>query len=217
MSTIHERPEMMAYASRTGTRVNLDALRRAEWRLLVSATGVWRNEGFPYALDNGAWTAHNQKTAWDERKFLDLVLKMGEGADFVVMPDIVLGGLDSLTLSLRWLERLWWLSVPRLIPVQDGMTADHLRHWLNREVGIFIGGSDLWKERTARGWASLAAECGATCHMGRVNTQRRLRIAARVGCTSFDGSSASKFLVTLGPLERARQTEMAQATLWGDQ
>jgi hypothetical protein len=77
---------MMAYASRTGTRVNLDALRRAEWRLLVSATGVWRNEGFPYALDNGAWTAHNQKTAWDERKFLDLVLKMGEGADFVVMP-----------------------------------------------------------------------------------------------------------------------------------
>jgi hypothetical protein len=205
---------MLAYASRTGTAVNLDALRRAGWRLLVSATGVWRHEGFPYCLDNGAWTAHQQGTAWDERRFLDLILLMGEDADFVVMPDVVLGGVESLRLSLRWLERLWWLSVPRLIPVQDGMHAHHLRGWLGNGVGIFIGGSDGWKEQTAREWGKAAEQAGVICHMGRVNSQRRLRIAFRAGCHSFDGSSASKFMVSLGPLERTRQTEMQQQTLW---
>lgn len=45
---------MIGYASRTGTRRNLDALRAAGWRLMVSARGALRTEGFPYALDNGA-------------------------------------------------------------------------------------------------------------------------------------------------------------------
>lgn len=39
---------MLGYASRTGTRRNLAALRAAGWRLLVSATGVHRDEGFPF-------------------------------------------------------------------------------------------------------------------------------------------------------------------------
>jgi len=39
------RPPMVGYASRTGTRRNLDALARADWRLLVSAKGEHRAEG----------------------------------------------------------------------------------------------------------------------------------------------------------------------------
>lgn len=35
-------PEIIPYASRTGTIRNLDSLRRMEWRLLVSATGAIR-------------------------------------------------------------------------------------------------------------------------------------------------------------------------------
>lgn len=63
---------MIAYASRTGTRRNLDALRGAGWRLLVSATGVHRHEGFRYAIDNGAWTAYQAGTLWNESAFLRL-------------------------------------------------------------------------------------------------------------------------------------------------
>jgi hypothetical protein len=44
---------MIGYTSRTGTRQNLDALRHAGWRLLVSARGPLRPEGFRYGLDNG--------------------------------------------------------------------------------------------------------------------------------------------------------------------
>jgi hypothetical protein len=39
---------LTAYASRTGTKQNLDAMRKAGWRLLVSAAGVVRTEGFQY-------------------------------------------------------------------------------------------------------------------------------------------------------------------------
>lgn len=48
---------MIAYASRTGTHRDLDALRAAGWRLMISARGVYRTEGFRDALDNGAWTS----------------------------------------------------------------------------------------------------------------------------------------------------------------
>lgn len=44
---------MIPYTSRTGTRSTLRALRADGWHLLVSATGVHRTEGFPYAIDNG--------------------------------------------------------------------------------------------------------------------------------------------------------------------
>lgn len=48
---------MIAYASHTGTRRNLDALRAAGWRLMASTRGVLRTKGYRYALDNGEWTS----------------------------------------------------------------------------------------------------------------------------------------------------------------
>lgn len=48
---------MRGYASRTGTKRNLGALRAHHWGLLVSATGVWRTEGFEiWVAENGQWT-----------------------------------------------------------------------------------------------------------------------------------------------------------------
>lgn len=112
--------EIVAYASRTGTRRNLDALRARGWRLLVSATGAHRTEGFPYAIDNGAWTAFQKKQPFDSRAFIRVVVLLGALADWVACPDIVAGGLQSLRLSMKWLP--WVLQhTPRaLLPVQDG-------------------------------------------------------------------------------------------------
>ena len=93
---------LIAYASRTGTRRNLAALRDAGWRLLVSAAGCLRNEGFPYALDNGAWSSYQQGRPFDEPAFVRALRKLGAGADWTTLPDIVAGGHASLDLSLRW-------------------------------------------------------------------------------------------------------------------
>ncbi len=84
--------EVIAYASRTGTRRNLDALRARGWRLLVSATGVLRHEGFRYGLDNGAWTAFQQGHPINLALFVIALFKLGRDADWVALPDIVGGG-----------------------------------------------------------------------------------------------------------------------------
>lgn len=193
---------MIAYASRTGTRRNLDALRGAGWRLMLSPTGVLRTEGFPYALDNGAWTAFSQKTEWDEDRFIDALTRFGAGADFVIAPDIVCGGAASLALSRTWIKGCLTECSRVAIAVQNGMTADDIRPLLSASVGVFVGGDDAWKESSMDMWCELARECGSWCHVGRVNTLRRLRLCQMAGADSFDGSGPSRFALHLERMER---------------
>ena len=200
---------MICYASRTGTRRNLAALRAAGWRIMVSARGCLRSEGFAYALDNGAWTAHTHDEPFDSAAFLRAVAALGAGADFVVAPDIVCGGPESLDLSLSWLDGLLAVTRRVLIPVQNGMTPDDLRPHLSDRVGLFVGGDDAWKESSCAMWGRLAREVGCWLHVGRVNTARRIAICAAAGADSIDGSSVSRFAVTLPRLDNARrQTSM---------
>lgn len=149
---------MIGYASRTGTRRNLDALRRADWRLLVSAKGELRTEGFRYGLDNGAWTAFQRGEQFDVEAFERALAEVGSGADWIVCPDIVAGGLESLDYSRRWLPRLIHIA-PVLLAVQDGMAIADVEPLLGGPVGIFVGGSTKWKERTMPQWGALGARC----------------------------------------------------------
>jgi len=197
------RNELQPYASRTGTKKNLAALRSAGWRLLVSAAGELRHEGMPYALDNGAWSAFQQGRRLDEKRFLRAVDKLGYGADWIVVPDIVAGGLRSLDYSLAWLNVLRGLPTPLLIAVQDGMKIDDVREHLSPTVGIFLGGTSEWKEGTAVSWGALARRRNCLLHVGRVNSARRIAICAAAGATSFDGTSATRYLKTLPLLDKA--------------
>ncbi len=200
---------MIAYASRTGTKRNLDALRQAGWRLMVSARGVLRTEGFPYALDNGAWTAFQRNEPFDSAAFEAAVAKLGDGADFIVLPDIVAGGMDSLTMSMRWWERLRTLpggaKTPVVVPVQDGMQPHDLRCLVGPHLGIFVGGSTEWKLRTVEQWGRFAREKGAYLHVGRVNTVKRIALCAAAGADSIDGSGPSRFVTELARLDNARR------------
>lgn len=195
----------MPYASRTGSSRNLAVLRRHGWRLMVSCAGVWRTEGFGYCLDNGAWTAHQQGTPWDAGRFKEFVDLLGSNADFIVAPDIVCGGLDSLRLSESWLPRLPGL---RLVAVQNGMTANDVRPLLVDAVGVFVGGDTAWKEATLPIWGTLARERGAYLHVGRVNSARRIRLCALAGANSFDGTSVTRFSCTAQKLDHARKQQV---------
>jgi hypothetical protein len=197
--------ELIAYASRTGTRRNLAALRGAGWRLLVSAAGCLRSEGFRYALDNGAWSAYTSGRPFDDRAFGVALRKMGAAADWTVIPDIVAGGLASLDLSLRWMRRVLDESPRALLAVQDGMCAADVRGFLGDRVGLFVGGSTKWKEETIPAWSALGRSVGCWVHVGRVNTARRISVCTGAGANSFDGTSASRFSKSLGPLDSARR------------
>ena len=171
----------------------------------MSATGVWRTEGFQYAIDNGAWTAFKNGTNFDGDLFMRLVEKLGAGADWIVIPDIVEGGLKSLEFSLSWIPRLRGVA-PLLLPVQDGMETRDVEGSIGREVGIFIGGSSQFKEDSSK-WGAVAKDSGAHLHMGRVNSARRIWIASSIGCDSIDGSSASRYSKTTWKLNAASKQE----------
>ncbi len=195
---------MIAYASRTGTRRNLAALRAAGWGLLVSRAGAWRTEGFVrYVLDNGAWADFQAGREFDADAFERLIDKLGAEADWIVLPDIVAGGIASLELSLRWSNRCLSVCPMALIAVQDGMTESDLEHLVGRNVGIFLGGTTAWKLDTMARWGLFCARHGVHYHVARVNTERRVWMAIAAGADSIDGSSASRYAVTLPMLDRA--------------
>lgn len=171
---------MIAYASRTGTRRTVAALRAAGWRILVSAAGKWKHEGLAYAIDRGA------------------------GADWIAVPDIVAGGASSLEFSLSWLPRLRGVA-PLLLPVQDGMRVEDVTPLVGKDLGLFVGGTTRWKLDSLQQWGVVARARGCHLHVGRVNTARRIALCAAAGAESFDGTSVSRYVVNLPRLENARR------------
>lgn len=187
-------PLLRPYASRTGTKSTLAKMREMGWSILVSAAGVLRTEGFDvWSLDNGAWSAFQQGKPFDEDAFSRAIDKVGEGAQWVVLPDIVAGGMASLDLSLKWLDRLKGFPERLLIAVQDGMTPDDVRQYLGPMVGIFLGGSTEWKLATMNAWGQLARRRNCYFHVGRVNSLKRINACAQAGADSFDGTSIIAF------------------------
>lgn len=201
---------MMCYASRTGTRRNLAALRAAGWGLLVSRTGVWRTEGFDnYMLDNGAWTDYQTGKEFDDDAFERLIDKLGPGAAMIVLPDIVAGGIASLEMSLRWLNRCLSTCPLVLLAVQDGMTEVDISPFVGPSVGVFLGGSTEWKISTMARWGAFCRARGIHFHVARVNSVKRMAMAVAAGADSVDGSSCSRYAVTVTKLTNgSRQLDM---------
>jgi hypothetical protein len=203
---------MICYASRTGTKRNLAALRSHGWRLLVSRAGVWRTEGFDKVCgDNGAWADFQAGRSFDEDaydRFLDWMAATCV-PDWLVLPDIVAGGLASLDLSLRYLNRCLSVAPLVLIAVQDGMETSDLAPLVGENVGIFLGGSTEWKLGRMREWGEFCANRGIYYHVARVNSIKRMALAASCGAHSVDGSSATRYRVTLPKLAyAARQPDL---------
>lgn len=198
---------MFCYASRTGTKRNLDALRRHGWGLLVSRAGEWRTEGFDRIVgDNGAWADFQAGRTFDEgayERFLDWLTGQPITADWLVLPDIVAGGLASLDLSCRFLNRCLSVAPMVLIAVQDGMSPNDLAPLVAPHIGIFLGGSTEWKLTTMRQWGEFCADRGIYYHVARVNSIARMALAASCGAASVDGSSASRYAVSLPKLAYA--------------
>ena len=106
----------------------------------------------------------------------------------------------------------------RVIAVQNGMQPDDVRRYLNPMVGLFVGGDTAWKESTCETWGSLARRRNCYLHVGRVNSQRRIGICAAAGADSFDGTSVTRYAVTMRPLDAARrQSNLFPASqIWTD-
>lgn len=207
----HPQPPLpvQLYATETGGARNLRAMRDAGFRLLTSpvylAEHGWHEPPWAYALDNGAWSYHQRGQDFDADAFARAVDRVGEAADFLVLPDVVARGERSLELSMRWHAQLADHPAPRYLVVQDGMGEDLPLAGL---AGLFVGGTTEWKRSTMRGWARVAARHGLALHVGRVNSARLIRevlaIGAESGCpVSCDGTSATLYASTAPALGQA--------------
>ncbi len=196
---------MIPFFSHTGTKRNMAAARDAGWGLLLSAAGAsWHHEDFPIVgADNGQWAERDNPGPFKADRFLRFVDVVGERPLWLVLPDIVCGGLASLDLSLIWLDRLRGHPSVLLIAVQDGMTPKMIAPFVGPRVGIFVGGSDDWKEPSIEGWGDLSAEAGCYLHVGRVNTARRMFLCIAAEAESCDGTSVTKYVKTLPMLDQA--------------
>lgn len=206
---------MILYATRTGTLRNLELMRRGRWGILLNPFTDLSPlpDGFDLkAYDNGAWRSHMRGEPFDVPAFEKGLKRIGAECEWVVAPDIVAGGLESLRFSTDWLPHLVKVSRLVLVPLQDGMKPRDivaLVRIYGRRIGLFLGGSTEWKLATMRAWGRLARRLGLYYHIGRVNTARRLHLASWAEAHSVDGTSASRFAETIPMLtSAARQRDL---------
>lgn len=197
---------MYYFANPTGS----DAVARAQAEQLLGyidtpAQGNDRPAGVRWCADNGCFgTGYPGDAAWLEW----LTANAGDAprCDFAVAPDVVGDAAATDARSAPFLPMIRELGYRAAYVAQDGLERREVP-WSSFDV-LFLGGSTSWKlgphaERLTR----AARARGLPVHMGRVNTARRYRYAAAIGCTSADGTTLTygpdkNLAVVLGWLER---------------
>ena len=211
---------MKVYCGATGGKKMLTYLKEKNYGIMVNPVS-WRysqNSALPWqywALDNGAYKAYTDNTDFDENKFLKTLyekLPISEMLpDFIVVPDKVGAGVDSLTFSLKWIKKLKDLDYNWYLAVQDGMSIEVVEKELHKFDGIFVGGTVKWKIKTGEEWVRLAHDHKLPCHIGRVGVFKRIVWAKRIGADSIDSTNFVRNPNGFRPLESAKIQTILEA------
>jgi hypothetical protein len=194
-----QRMAIIGYSSICTNKVNRAILARfPAWRWMLSTRTPLAFQTLKdtydfssgYAVDNGAYSDYLHGRPFQTKRFLQLLALFGDGADWVVIPDVVANREATLDAAREWIPRL---TYRKLFVVQDGMGEHDIRPFTDDIEGVFLGGSTEWKLRTMPYWCDWGVESKKICHVGRVNTLRRLQMAVDFKATSFDGSATARF------------------------
>jgi len=145
--------------------------------------GAW-----PWAADNDCFQGLDPHAYF---AMLDALVGMPGRCLFVTVPDVVADARATANLFEVWWGAVARRGLPAALVAQDGL--EYLQRWLPmvwpRIDALFIGGSTEWKlGSSAEALAAEAKRRGKWIHMGRVNSARRIRYAASIGCDSVDGT-----------------------------
>lgn len=106
---------------------------------------------------------------------------------FAVAPDVVCDAQATLDRSAAMLPAIRRVGYPVALAAQNGLERLTVP-WRAFDV-LFLGGDTEWKIGPyARRLSADARAYGKRVHMGRVNSLRRMRTAAWMGCHSADGT-----------------------------
>ena len=186
---------MIIYTGQT-TSTKLDKIKKLGMGVMISShpnTAPSKDlKDVPCALDNGAFTCYKKGYPFQEDVFLETIkkaYKLNLTLDFIVCPDIVAGGKESLKFSLEWAKRL--KTAPNLaLVLQDGMEERDLDSYTLRFfTHLFIGGSVKWKWDNADKWAKFARDKGKKIHIGQCGKLQYLKKAKVLKVGSVDSTS----------------------------
>ena len=168
---------------------------------LLISPGGYRKPPFylPYAVDNGCFIK------WDEKEFFFMLRKISllrEKPIFVCVPDVV---ADAEETNKRWYEYHHRIDFKKAFVAQDGHEPNDVP---KEAYAVFIGGSTDWKLNNAHKFKGTAE----WLHIGRVNTEMRLRWADEIGADSVDGTGffrgrGKQYFDFIEFFEGRRQTE----------
>jgi hypothetical protein len=122
---------------------------------------------------------------------------------FVTAPDVVADAAATAALFDAWLPQLRAHQLPVALVAQDGLTPDAVP-W-HQLAALFIGGSTAWKlGEEAAALIAAARARSVWVHVGRLNTEPRLRHFDALQIDSFDGTQFSRWPATYLPAWLAR-------------
>ena len=161
-------------------------------RMVITKT-ITPYPGEKWAFDNGAFGFYKRCHTFNMDlyiKRLHMASSIGEPW-FAVAPDIVMGGDDSLRFSNAWMTRpqselfsRWYLAV------QDNMLRCNVRAAISEYdyAGLFLGGSNEFKLRTAEMWREVCDDYSINFHYARCGTAKKIRHAKALKCDSIDSA-----------------------------
>lgn len=133
---------------------------------------------------------------------------------FATAPDVVAHAPATLVRSAPYLAQIRGMGYPAALVAQDGLQSDaqHLWAWARgRHPGrlqipwdefdvLFVGGSTAWKlGPDARRLAAQAKAHGKWVHVGRVNSEQRLRYSSAPYPYGLGADSADGTYIAFGP------------------
>lgn len=138
-----------------------------------------------FAADNGCFA---QADKYSDDGFLNWLNRLErKGCLFATAPDVVGDAVATKERAYPMLPRLKKLGFKAAYVCQDGESPNTIS-WSEMDA-IFIGGSTKWKlSQSAVALVAEAKRHKKWVHMGRVNSFKRMRLAAAIGCDSVDGT-----------------------------
>lgn len=138
-----------------------------------------------YACDNACFSQGKKFEVFPYLDWLDTMPR--ENCLFATAPDVMCDAEATWRRSKPVLPLIRDHGFKAALVAQNGLTADAVE-WDEIDC-VFIGGDDSWKYAPAVYTIVQEARLrGKWTHMGRVNSEARLRYAATIGCESADGT-----------------------------
>lgn len=182
----------MRYYTGVSNEVTRSAHRDDLGLLGTPAGATWRQRDSysSWAADNGCFVDVAKPGSFNAARWLEWLETAGPvDCAWATLPDVVGDAEATWERSLPYLDKVRALGFRPSFVLQDGLTPSQLAAILAVADDVFIGGSTEWKLGPIALQATFQAKCaGAQVHMGRVNSLKRLRYAASIGCDSADGT-----------------------------